>query len=366
MTPTAPPGGRGLRLSVLGFPVRIDLSFVLVMAFLGYGSGTTIGRIVLWVVIGGVAVLAHELGHALVARTTGAAPTIELHGFGGVTRFSPPKPMSRPRGLAVTLAGPAVGVVIGLVLLLALPSDSLVPGSTGQYLRDVAVFVNLGWGVLNLLPILPLDGGQALAELLPGPPEVRVRRAAMVSLPVAIAIGIVAYKAGYIFGALLAAWFAFDNGRMIVGPRSADDRALPPARPMTEADRDLLWLVDQERPDQARHLLGTLDRGTDVDPAVVGLVLALSGRVEQGRPLLREAYTQAPNDPVRVGAVARLLLAERDWPSLVGLAGGPNGRLVPSGLLQAAADRARAAGAWQSADQLARIAADRRAAVDPV
>jgi Zn-dependent protease len=362
MTPTAPAGGRGLRLSVLGFPVRIDLSFVLVMAFLGYGSGTTFGRIVLWVVIGAVAVLAHELGHALVARTTGADPTIELHGFGGVTRFAPPAPMSRLRSLAVTLAGPAVGVVVGVVLLLALPRDTFVPGSTGEYVRDVAIFVNLGWGVLNLLPILPLDGGQALAELLPGSPDVRARRAAMVSLPIAVVIGIVAWRYGYIFGALLAAWFAFDNGRLIAGPRSEASRALPAPRPMTAADRDLLWLLDQGRADQARHLLATLERDADVDPAVVGLVLTAAGRVEQGRPLVREAFTQAPDDPLRVAVLARLLLGDRDWPGLMALATGPTGALVPSDLLTAAGERARRDGSWQTADDLSAIADARRAA----
>jgi hypothetical protein len=272
--------------------------------------------------------------------------------------------MSRLRSLAVTLAGPAVGIVIGVVLLLALPKDSLAHGSTGEYIRDIAVFVNLGWGVLNLLPILPLDGGQALAELLPGSPDVRVRRAAMVSLPVAVVIGLVAWRYGYIFGALLAAWFAFDNGRLIAGPRSASSRALPPPRPMSAADRDLLWLLDQGRADQARHLLTTLDRDADVDPAVAGLVLTAAGRVEQGRPLVREAHAQAPNDPLRVAVLARLLLGDRDWPGLVALASGSTGALVPTELLVAAGERARRDGSWRTADELGALV-DARPAAGP-
>src|SRR4051812_17450453 len=160
MTLPVPAGGRrGLAFRVFGFPVRIDLSFVIVLGFLGLSGPITASRLVAWVVIGAVSVLAHELGHAVTARTTGAQPSIDLYGFGGVTRYRPPHPLSRLRQLAISIAGPMVGVVVGLALHYGVPQDATTPGSLADYALQAAVFVNLGWGVLNLLPILPLDGG---------------------------------------------------------------------------------------------------------------------------------------------------------------------------------------------------------------
>jgi len=82
-------GGRPLlRVRVLGFPVHLDLSFVIIMAVLGYYPGVTLRDMALWLLITPVAVLVHELGHAVAARSAGARPQIALAGFGGVTSFT--------------------------------------------------------------------------------------------------------------------------------------------------------------------------------------------------------------------------------------------------------------------------------------
>jgi len=366
VTLPAPPAGRsGLHFGVLGFPVRIHVSFVVVMALLGVAGPTTVPRVVLWVLIGAVSVLAHELGHAVVARTTGARPVIDLHSFGGVTTFSPPGPLSRGRSLAISVAGPLVGIAVGLALLVLVPRDAA-GGSLTGYALDAAVFVNLGWGVLNLLPILPLDGGHALAELLPGDPEARVRRAAFVSVPVAAAVALFALHEDYLFGALLAGWFAFDNVRTLAATNRAAAEPFPPPIGSTPAAREVLWLVDQGRPDQAKHLLATLPADRPVDVAVHGLVLALTGRVEQGAPLVRHAHAQAPDDPLRTAVLARLLAAERDWDALgdlldrvghAGAAGGADGaaapEVVPPEVVAAAQAAAARAGAARAAARLA-------------
>ena len=166
--PTSGTATSGLRFRLFGFPVRIDISFVIVMALLGLPGGFDLARIALWVALGAVAVLLHELGHAFLARTTGARPTIELYAFGGATHFVPPGPLTRLRSIAISLSGPLVGVAIGLALLAFVPADTFEPDGLGDYAREIAVFVNLGWGVLNLLPLLPLDGGHIAFSLLEG------------------------------------------------------------------------------------------------------------------------------------------------------------------------------------------------------
>jgi Zn-dependent protease len=350
-----PSGPRsGLRFVAFGFPVRIDLSFVIVMALLGLGDVATPAHVVLWVLIGTVSVIAHELGHAFAARRTGARPEIDLYGFGGLTRYAPPRPLSRVTSLTISVAGPLVGVVVGLALLAVARAD-MVSGATATYALDVAVFVNLGWGLLNLLPILPLDGGQALAELLPGDQRARMRRAALVSVPVAGAVAVVAFRGGYVFGALIAGWFAFDNVRMLAATSPAAARPLPPPGPPSTADRDLLWLVDQGRADQAGHLLATLPRDHVVDPAVRGLVLAVNGRGEQGGPLVLRACSEAPGNPLRIGVLARLFVAQHDWERLLTLASGPAIAHVPPDVLRAAEATARRSGSGSAADRIAAL-----------
>ena len=163
-------GGRPLgRFRVLGFPVHIDLTFVLFVGFLGFSQGLTLSELVVWVLVAVVSVLLHELGHAVLARRTGASPAITLMAMGGVTTYSPPRQLSRLESLGISLAGPAVGLVLGGALVLLRPDEDP-PGLVGFALR-AAIFTTVGWSLFNLLPIVPLDGGQALRELLPGEPH---------------------------------------------------------------------------------------------------------------------------------------------------------------------------------------------------
>jgi Zn-dependent protease len=211
MTMPTVEGGRPIaRFSVFGFPVTIDISFVVIIAILGWQPGGALRDFVVWLVAVPVAVLVHELGHAFVARSTGASPSIHLAGLGGLTTYVPPRPLSRARNIAISVAGPAVGIVIGLVLL-AYGRGVGVHSELERSIVNTAIWTTLGWSILNLLPILPLDGGQTLRELLPGSPATRATRAAVVSVVVAVAVGLVAVKLNLVFGALLALFFVLSN-----------------------------------------------------------------------------------------------------------------------------------------------------------
>lgn len=298
----------GLRFRLFGFPVVIDLSFVIVLAVLGFASVTRgLAYLVVWVVVAIVAVLLHELGHAFAARAAGAAPSIELSGFGGVTTFRLEQRLSRLRSLGISAAGPVSGLVVGAALLLLGRYVDIDPASPAGFVVDVAVFVTLGWGLLNLLPILPLDGGHILAELLPGRPETRERLAGIVSVGVAAVAAVLALLAGWLIAALLAGWFALIN---VAGlrPRRAEPAPaeLTPEQlqQRTQDSRAALWLLDQGRLDEARHLAETATAG--VDPAVAGVVLAMLGDVEAGTDLVQWAVEQDPGDAVRQDCLARV------------------------------------------------------------
>ena len=161
-------GGRSLAsFRLFGFPVHVDLTFVLFVGLLGYQPGIAISELLVWVVLAFLAVLFHELGHAFAARRTGARPAIALVMLGGVTTYTPPRQLSRLTSLGISLAGPAVGLVLGAALLVVARTVDIDPLSLTAYALRAAVFTTVGWSVLDLLPIVPLDGGQAMRELLP-------------------------------------------------------------------------------------------------------------------------------------------------------------------------------------------------------
>lgn len=306
---------RGLRFGLLGFPVEVDLSFLIVLAFLGYATlSRGLAFLAAWVVIAAVSVLVHELGHAVAARAAGAHPHIALVGFGGLTTFEQPTGgLSRARSIGISLAGPATGLVLGGGLLLLRRSADLDPFSLGAYALYAGVFVTLGWGLLNLLPILPLDGGNVLVELLPGPPARRIRLAAVVSIGCAVSAAVVALLAGQVYAALLAGWLAVGNVAAVRVPRPALQTSAPPTNAAltpeqfgrrAQDSRAVLWLIDQDRPAQARHLADTAPAG--IDPSVVGVLLIALGDVERGTEVVIRASADAPQDPLRQLCLQRL------------------------------------------------------------
>ncbi|MDQ6874333.1 MAG: M50 family metallopeptidase [Actinomycetota bacterium] len=281
--PSAPRRRTALRVRLLGFPVGIDVSFLVVLAFLGYGAlSRGVSYLVVWIAVAAVAVLVHELGHAVAARYAGAHPSIELYGFGGVTTFeNPPGGLSRARSVVISIAGPATGVVLGCLLLLLRRQAGLGAGggigagngTLAAYAVEAGVFVTLGWGLLNLLPILPLDGGNVLAALLPGPPQRQYRLAAAVSVAVAAIAGGLALLGGWIYPAILAGWFAIGNIAALRPDRPAPALTAEQLQRRAQDSRGVAWLLDQGRIPEARHLAQSAPAG--VDPECLARLQAL-------------------------------------------------------------------------------------------
>lgn len=247
-----PSTGTGLRFRLFGVPVTIGPSIVLLLAFFGFTLGDLVS-IVLWIVIGIVSIVLHELGHALVARAAGAEPTITLAGLGGVTRYQPTgRSGSRGWRLAISLAGPGVGLLVGAVALLL---RGAVPPGYAAVAVEILVFTSIGWSIFNLLPILPLDGGQALQQLLPGDERTRTTRTAWTGVAMSVALVAAAVWLDQLFIALFGGLFAMQNYRMATAARNAE-RERDALRAMLR-DRDFVGLRDALANGRGDHALAT-------------------------------------------------------------------------------------------------------------
>jgi len=162
-------------------------------------------RIALWLLVFFVSVLVHELGHALATHAFGARASIRLHSFGGATQ--PSRALSRWRNVAMTLAGPGAGFALGALAFAALP---FVPDVSplGSWTLERLAIVNFSWGVLNLLPIPPLDGGHVMLSVFGRRHERGARIVGVAVAGVAVVYGL---TSGQPFLAVLFGFLAFQN-----------------------------------------------------------------------------------------------------------------------------------------------------------
>ena len=181
-----PPTQYDLRFTVAGFPVRVHPLFWLIALLLG-SSGDLL-FIPIWVFVLFASILVHELGHAIAFRYYGIQSHIVLHAMGGLTipeaapwgggwaNVSP----SPKQQIIISLAGPFAGflfaalVIAGVVLtggavqtswlfgFIPLPISPILPfgGRALAIFVSILLWVNIFWGLINLVPVYPLDGGQ--------------------------------------------------------------------------------------------------------------------------------------------------------------------------------------------------------------
>jgi stage IV sporulation protein FB len=183
---------RAPHFHVLRFPVRIELWFFLIAFLFGLRRDYLPAYYILeWMAVTFVAILVHELGHAMAFRRFGQESRVVLTGMGGLTYGSAPF-QNRREDIIVSLAGPLTGIVVlgipAYVLKQGLDFDSSLFVAT--VVRDLYL-VSIIWSLINLAPVLPLDGGH-VSQALFGRPMAR-----RISVVAALALAIYLFQAGY-------------------------------------------------------------------------------------------------------------------------------------------------------------------------
>lgn len=163
---------------ILGFEIRVDPSWFIIFVLLAYSLSmgffpdavAGLPELSYWML--GLAaslllfasVLLHELSHSLVGRHYGMEISgITLFIFGGVARLKS-EPRSPRVELLMTLAGPAMSLLLALLFWAASSLPGL--GPPGAVLLGYLSFINLGLALFNLLPGFPLDGGRVVRALI--------------------------------------------------------------------------------------------------------------------------------------------------------------------------------------------------------
>jgi len=142
---------------LFGFPVHVRPGFYMFMVFVVLLNGQPLG---LWLAgfIAGLTLL-HELGHAVAARATGARAEISLDFLAGYASFVPTRHLKRWERAGISLAGPAIQIIVSVIALWAMGVDLLHPWFGASDAERALLWAGPVIGLFNLLPILPFDGG---------------------------------------------------------------------------------------------------------------------------------------------------------------------------------------------------------------
>ena len=204
---------------LFGFPVTIETGAFMLVAVLflfGLYLDYTMLDTVIGISIVFISLMAHELGHAFAARFFGLKDiTISLHQMGGATRRSGLTDRWY-KELVINIAGVSVGFALALMCLVANTMLSL--GEVTQSWLWLVFRLNVAWGIFNMLPIFPMDGGHALRNLLAAvlAPINAATGAHAVGLVLAVTLGMVVIgvsgmSLSSLYIAMLAGLFARQN-----------------------------------------------------------------------------------------------------------------------------------------------------------
>ena len=249
-----PQSGRGQwNFRLFGASVRVSFWFWIALLLLNSNRGPA-GEVI-WVAVCFVSILLHEMGHVFAFRFFRRDASVVLYGFGGMA--IPDRDVDGPFPAAVVaVAGPIAGFCLaGLTLAAASLTGGSVYFSRHMFLPHLTamlnyrmllwphgvslyshaiilvndlLFVNFYWGLVNLLPVWPLDGGHIVRALFEQWDGYDGRRKSLiVSAVVGGAVALAGFASGSMWLAIMFAIFAVSSLQSMQG---AGRRVIPAYR----------------------------------------------------------------------------------------------------------------------------------------
>lgn len=201
--------------SIGGTTIRIDVSFIILVVFFvatAYNPSRGIEYALLWIPVLFISVLVHEMAHAAVIALFGfGASEIVLGGIGGVTIN---QRKARPwQDMLISIAGPLSSFGLAFLFASLEAAEFVQRDRMFANLVPMLKWANIVWGIFNLLPVSPLDGGQASRNFLRM--FLTERTAFVIAVWVGMVVGTLVVIAGLLrrqfFLALLMGWYVYSN-----------------------------------------------------------------------------------------------------------------------------------------------------------
>jgi Zn-dependent protease len=226
-----------INFSLFGIPVRIH-PFFFALPLLWGANWRDPFVLLLFPLIFLVSILIHELGHSVAMLAMGQRSRIVLYSMGGLAipeSYGRRSNRTSREQILISIAGPAAGLLLALFLIgvarslgatvslfwawNVLPVPQLDFGDSSiranfylALLLELGVLINVWMNLMNLLPVIPLDGGQILREiLLERDPWNGMRNALKTSFVIGALVAVVGLSNRETFLALFFGYLAINN-----------------------------------------------------------------------------------------------------------------------------------------------------------
>ncbi len=305
------------RFRLGSIPVEVQSSHLLTSAViaLSFSPGNRPGllgsmafQVVSWMLIVFVSVLIHELGHAVASRAFGYQPTITLAWMGGHTHPNAPGPIPWSRDVVLTLAGPLFGLLLGVICWVAYSALES-PHPVLAYFLRAGYLANFFWAALNLVPVLPLDGGRISTVL-----AMRISRergflwAQMLAVVTSAGLVAVAIARKELFLAVFFAMFGVQALRAVYDAMKGPEQVGLAQAPLVQSLQQAKEALSKNQLPEARRLASSvLDAGEALTPGLASRAHHVLGWVAlkegQGRTAL-DHFSQVQGQSVEPHALA--------------------------------------------------------------
>lgn len=230
------PTAYDLHFSVFGVPVRVHPLFFLLPILWGADRGNPLS-VLIFIVVFFVSILVHELGHSVTMLAMGRRSRIVLHLMGGVAipeGYGGGRLSTRDE-VTIYAAGPIAGFLLALLLIgvVKLLNGQIYTGvvygflpviypifigsmiESNYYLGEllvIGILINVYLNLFNLLPVIPLDGGQIMREIwVQADPWNGLRGALWTSVIVGVGLSLLGFSIRETFMGIFFAFLALNN-----------------------------------------------------------------------------------------------------------------------------------------------------------